>query len=869
MQARETLDRFIKPQLMMIPGVAEINIIGGLTRQIHVQPNLQKMSRLKISLNDIRDALLTSNRNAGGAYVREGKNQLLVQASGQFQSMDEIRNLPIKSMQNFTTVKVRDVAEVTYAAALRTGAALVNGEEAVLGTALMLTGANSRTVSQAVHHRVQEINAANTLPNGIKIQTLYNRSDLVNSTLKTVLHNLFVGATLVIIVLFLLLGNLKAALVVSLSIPATLLVTFGLMQTFGISGNLMSLGALDFGILVDGAVIVVDQCVRWIQDRKKSGTVLDKVTGASREIRSAAGFGQIMVIVVFLPILGLGGIEGKMFRPMAQTFVLALLISLVFSFTLIPALTALLFSEKESDREPWLMRSLERLYVPTLTFALQHKKTVAALSAVLLLVASVLFTKLGAEFLPKLDEGSLVLQIARSPQMSLETSVDQQALSEKALLKNSDVVSTFSRLGTPEVATDPMGPHEADTFLNLKESLSTRKEDLITELVSVAQNAVEGQDVSASQPIQMRFNDLLEGTRADLTVKIFGESLNEITDFAQLGAAKIKAVPGSGDVQTEFRGAIPLLEIEPNTELLSKFSLSAGPLLDAIGIGMAGDETGFFYEGLRRIPIVVRLSDKTRNNPDELNNIVVDGGEGLTLQLSKVAALKRSSVPSPILRENTRRRTAVLINPRGRDIQSFVQDAQKAIAKDLTIPRGASLEWTGSFKNLADAKMRMLVLGPLALLLISAMIYLAFHRLIDTLIVLATVPLALCGGVFALYLTHTNFSISAAVGFIALLGIAVLNGVVLVHYFREFQAEHDTTSANWVIKASTLRLRAVLMTALVDVFGFIPMSISTSVGAEVQRPLAVVVIGGILTSTALTLIVLPVASAVFLKKQNL
>lgn len=873
MKIKEIQEWRLKPRLLTVPGVAEVNSIGGLSRQLQVHPNLKKLAEYRVSLSDLKAALAQTNRNAGGGAVHDGSDQLLLQASGQFMEIEQVRKTPVKALANFKNVTIGDVADVEFAPALRTGAALVDGKEAMLGTVMMLSGSNSRTVAKAVGDRIREIQESKELGPDVEIIPLYDRSELVDATLRTVEHNLIVGAVLVILVLFFLLGNFKAALIVSISIPVTLLGTFGFMRIFGISGNLMSLGALDFGIIVDAAVIVVDRCVSWLQDPRKREPTLKRVAGATQEIRSAAGFGQIMVIVVFLPILGLAGIEGKMFRPMAQTFSIALAVALLLSFTMIPALAAALFSAQESEKVPWIMQKLEEFYDVSLRTALRHRPLVLVASLVLLLAGGILFSRLGAEFLPRLDEGSLVLQLTRKPSMSLESSVEQQKKTEAALLKFGAVEKTFSRIGTPEIATDPMGPNEVDNFVLLKTDWThegrhfSSKEKLIEAILAHLQKEVPDQEVSATQPIQMRFNDMLEGTKSDLTVKVYGDDLKSLQEDTKKISDVIRGIPGSGDVQTEIKGAIPLLVVRPKLETLGKYSLSAAPILEAIQIGMAGELVGQYYESQIPIPLVIRLKDDLRDSPTALSGLQVGIDSNFTVPLSNVADFKRSEIVSPILRESSKRRSAVLINPRGRDVQSFVTDAQEKIRQSVHLAPGNRIEWFGTFKNLEEARARIMVLGPLALILVIIMLYSAFKSLVETALILASVPFALVGGVIGLWVTGTPFSISTAVGFIALTGIAVLNGVVLVHYFKELLATGDAGS-DWLVVGSKSRLRAVLMTALVDIFGFVPMVFSSGVGAEVQKPLAVVIIGGVLTSTALTLIVLPVLSSFVIRARD-
>jgi len=871
MRLKEIQEWTIKPLLQTVSGVAEVNSIGGITRQLQIQPDLQKMAQYRLSFSELVGALEQTNKNIGGGIVNSDRRQNLIQVAGQFRSVDQIKATPVRSLANFKTVKIGDVANIEFGSGTRTGAALVNGHQTILVTVMMLSGANSRTVSRAVAEKIQQIQNQHILPADVELVTLYNRSELVDATLYTVLHNLVVGAALVMIILFLLLGNFKAAFIVSLSIPVTLLITFGFMAALGISGNLMSLGALDFGIIVDAAVIVVDRCVAWLQNRRLQLSHLAKIEGATKEIRSAAGFGQIMVIAVFIPILGLTGIEGKMFRPMAQTFSIALAVALVLSFTLIPALSALLFTDSESENTPRIMRWFENVYEVSLKRALQFRAPILMAAFGLLVLGVLLFSRLGAEFLPKLDEGSLVLQLTRDPVLNLEASIEMQKKTEQALLSHPAIEKVFSRIGTPELATDPMGPNEVDNFVLLKDralwsdGIKTlkSKEDLINSIMEKVKSGVPNQEISATQPIQMRFNDMLEGTKSDLTVKVYGDDLDSLKSDTEQIAKLLLTIPGSGDVQPEIKGRVPLTLVEPKIIELGRYSQSAGPILDSVQISMAGRQTGFFYEGLRPLPLVVRMSDEVRNRPQALNQLLVPMDDGLLLPLRNFVEIKNREIISPILRDFSQRRSAVLINPRGRDLEGFVKEAQTRIRRDLKLSPNSRVEWFGAFKNLQEARNRLLLLGPVAVLLVVAMLFSAFKSLSQTLLILVTVPLALVGGVIGLWLTGTPFSISTAVGFIALTGIAVLNGVVMLHTYNEV-LKSVKRPKDWIVIASSSRLRAVLMTALVDIFGFIPMALSAGVGSEVQKPLAVVIIGGILTSTLLTLIVLPtIASFIF------
>ena len=882
MELRALQDWFVKPRLLTVPGVAEVNTIGGFEKQFHIQPDPALMARYGIRFSDITEALEKTNENVGGGYIQQTSEQLLVQGVGLLQSITDIKAVPIKSLETFRTVRIGDVAQVELARELRTGAAIVNGQEEVLGTTLMLLGENSRTVSLRVDERMKEIRKA--LPPGYKIRTLYNRSDLVNATIGTVEHNLLTGAGLVVVILLLLVGNVRAALITALTIPLSLLITFVGMKHFGISGNLMSLGALDFGIIVDGAVIVIDNCVRVLHERSHSiGRKLSKeevkeaVFDASVEIRKAAGFGQLIIVVVFLPIFGLVGVEGKMFQPMAATFAIAVVGALILSFTTVPALASLLFSGDVKEKEPALMRWAAKLYGPLLEIGIKYKKVTALIGVGAIVLGGILFLQLGGEFLPQLSEGSVAIQFVRPVNISVDQAVRMQQKSEKIILSFPEIDLVFSRLGTAEVATDPMGVNIADTYVMLNphnkwpkvvNGKARTKDELVAAIIEKLEAELPGQRQLVSQPIQMRFNELLEGTRADVSVKVYGDDLDKLVAMTTEIAGVISQVSGAGDVETELQGTSPLLRIKPKSDMLYKLGISNKDILDTVGIAIGGQEGGYLYEGVRRFPIIVRVNDKLRTDLDAIKSLPVGISTNATLPLSEVADIKVVQAYGSINREQSKRRAAVLINLRGRDTESFVEEAQKVVESKIKIPTGYYLEWGGNFKNLEQARSRLLVLTPLALGLVLIMIYAAFGSIFQTALVFSGVPLALVGGVLGLSFNGLPFSISAGVGFIALSGIAVLNGIVLVQYFNDLQKEG--LSGEVLVKRGTkIRLRPVLMTALVDIFGFVPMMLSTGVGAEVQKPLAAVVIGGIISSTVLTLIVLPALYLLFEKKMQI
>lgn len=878
MELRTLQDWYVKPRLLTIKGIAEVNTIGGFERQFHIQPNSRKMAAFGLHVTDIEDALESTNQNVGGGYVQQTGEQFLVQGVGVLKSIEDIRAVPVKTLENFKTVTIAEVADVKLATELRSGAALVRGKEAVIGTTMMLLGENSRTVAIRVAERLKEIKEG--LPPGYKLEPLYNRSELVNFTLGTVEHNLLMGAFLVIIVLFLLIGNMRAAVITAITIPLSLLFAFIFMKYFSISGNLMSLGALDFGIIVDGAVILLDHCVRVIHDKTQElKRTLTKeelkrtVYEAAVQIRTAAGFGELIIVVVFLPIFSLVAVEGKMFRPMAATFIIAILGALILSFTMVPALASILLTGKVADKEPWIMKMFERLYRPLLDRVLKHKKQTVIAGVAATLVGALLFARLGGEFLPQLDEGTLLIQCTRPVNVSIDQSVALQAKTEEIVSEFPEVANTFSKIGTSEIANDPMGVNQADTYVIFKEEKDfplvngkrrTRAE-LAQALIAKLDAELPGQSVLLSQPIQMRFNDLLEGSKSDVSVKLFGDDMDKLAELTREMAAVIRKVPGADELETELRGKSPLLKVTPKKDVAQKLGVSTREILETVGVAIGGKESGFLYDGVKRFPIFIRMSEKDRSNLEAIKELPVGLSRNATIPLKETATIEFTQAYGAITREEGKRRAAVMINPRGRDTESFVTEAQKAVAEQVKLPAGYYVEWGGTFKNLQTARSRLLVLAPLALLLVLMMIYAAFKNAFQTALIFVCVPLALVGGVIGLMGNGLPFSISAGVGFIALCGIAVLNGVVLVNYFNELHAQ-GLSGDELIKKGALLRLRPVLMTALVDIFGFLPMMLSQGIGSEVQRPLASVVIGGIVSSTLLTLLLLPALYSIFEKR---
>lgn len=875
MELRTLQDWYVKPRLMTVKGVADVNTIGGFERQFHIQPRSKDMAAVGIQFRHIEEALVRTNQNVGGGYVQQSGEQFLVQGVGLLKTIEDIKSVPVKAMENFRIIRVADIADVQLATELRSGAALVRGQEAVIGTTMMLMGENSRTVATRVAERLKEIQEG--MPKGYKLVPLYDRSELVNFTIDTVEHNLSLGAFLVIVVLTLLIGNLRAAMITAIVIPLTLLGSFIAMKYFNISGNLMSLGALDFGIIVDGTVILLDHCVRVLQERSHSkGRTLtsdelkEAVFQSAVEIRTAAGFGQLIIVVVFLPIFALIGVEGKMFRPMATTFIIAILIALCFEFTLAPALASLLMRGKVEDKEPWIMRKIENLFEPLLRIIIQRRVQVILAGALLTMAGALLFTRLGGEFLPQLDEGTLLIQTTRPVTVSIDQSVRLQSKTELLTSEFPEVDFTFSKIGTSEIANDPMGVNQADTYVIFKKEKDwplvhgrKRSRQELAQLMTEKLDAeLPGQSVLLSQPIQMRFNDLLEGSKSDVSVKVFGDDMDQLAETTKDIAEAIETIPGASEIETELRGTSPLLKITPKDSLLHQLGVPRQTVLDVVGVALGGREVGYLYEGVKRFPLLIRMNDKSRSDLDSIRDLPVGVGANVTIPLFKAADIQFEEAYASISREQGKRRAAVMINPRGRDTESFVEEAQHKVAAQVKIPTGYYTEWGGTFKNLQTAKKRLMVLVPLSLLIVLFMIYTAFKNIHQTALIFVCVPLALVGGVLGLMFNKLPFSISAGVGFIALSGIAVLNGVVLVNYFNELSLQ-GLRGDELVKKGTLLRLRPVLMTALVDVFGFLPMMLSDGIGSDVQRPLASVVIGGIISSTALTLIVLPALYRVF------
>ncbi|WP_024695841.1 CusA/CzcA family heavy metal efflux RND transporter [Pseudomonas syringae] len=866
-------DWIIKPQLRNVPGVAEINTIGGFAKQYEIAPDPKKLAAYKLTLNDLVAALERNNANVGAGYIERGGEQLLIRAPGQLQTVDDIANIVITNVQG-TPIRVSSVADVGIGKEMRSGAATENGREVVLGTVFMLIGENSRTVSQAVAAKLADINR--TLPEGIEAVTVYDRTNLVEKAIATVKKNLIEGAILVIAILFLFLGNIRAALITAMVIPLAMLFTFTGMFANKVSANLMSLGALDFGIIVDGAVVIVENSIRRLAHaQQKHGRMLTRmerfheVFAAAREARRPLIFGQLIIMVVYLPIFALTGVEGKMFHPMAFTVVIALLGAMILSVTFVPAAIAMFVTGKVKEEEGLVMRTARQRYAPVLGWVLGHRWIAFTLAFVVMVLSGFTASRMGSEFIPSLSEGDFALQALRVPGTSLTQSVDMQQRLEKAVIeKMPEVERMFARTGTAEIAADPMPPNISDSYVMLKPQSEwpnpdKSRETLIAELQQAAAS-VPGSNYELSQPIQLRFNELVSGVRSDVAVKVFGDDMNVLNQTAAKIAAAMQKVPGASEVKVEQTTGLPVLTINIDRDKAARYGLNVADVQDAIAIALGGRQAGTLYEGDRRFDMVVRLSEQLRTDVAGLSSLLipVPASAGSSNQqisfisLAQVASLDLVLGPNQISRENGKRLVIVSANVRGRDLGSFVEEAGQTLDSSVQIPAGYWTNWGGQFEQLQSAAKRLQIVVPVALLLVLALLFLMFNNLKDGLLVFTGIPFALTGGVMALWMRDIPLSISAGVGFIALSGVAVLNGLVMIAFIRNLREEgrslHDA-----ITEGALTRLRPVLMTALVASLGFIPMALATGTGAEVQRPLATVVIGGILSSTALTLLVLP------------
>lgn len=859
---RTIQDWSVRRQLLGVPGVTEVNSFGGFEKQYQVRLDPAKLQAYSLSLRDVFDAVARNNANVGGAYIEKDAEQYLLRGIGLVSSPEDIAMIVVKTGKDGVPVFVRDVGEVVAGATVRQGAVTSNGEgEIVAGIAMMLKGENSRSVVERVKARVEEVKK--TLPKGVELIPFYDRTELVDRTIWTVAKNLIEGAIFVIVVLILLLGNWRGALVVATIIPLSMLFAAILMRVFNVSGNLMSLGALDFGLIVDGAVVMVENAVRRRAEAQHEGskepperTILE----ACLEVARPVVFAVAIIAIVYLPILSLTGIEGKMFKPMALTVVFALIGSLLLSLTYVPAMLTFVLHGQVAETESPIIRYARRWYEPARAFVMRRRMPALTAALVLVIVSGALFPFLGAEFIPRLDEGSLAVQIARLPSVSLTESVRIGTETEKVLKSFPEVTTVISKTGRAEVATDPMGVEVSDLYVALKphdEWTTTKsREELIEKMSEALENKVPGAAFSFSQPIELRVSELISGVRSDVAIKLFGDDLDTLKTEAEKIARVVGKVSGAEDVKVEQISGLPQLQIKPDRAAIARYGINVEAVNDLVESVVAGKQAGLVYEGEQRFNLVVRLNEAAGRDVETIKALLVSAPNGARIPLAQLADISIVEGPAQISREDTRRRIVVELNVRGRDIGSFVKDAQAAIEREIKLPNGYYLRWGGQFENLQRASERLLIVVPLALFLIFVLLFTTFNSLKQAVLIYTGIPFAIVGGVFALALRGLPFSISAGVGFIALFGVAVLNGVVMVSAINRLREEgRSVTDA--VREGADTRLRPVLMTALVASLGFIPMAIATSAGAEVQRPLATVVIGGLITSTLLTLLLLP------------
>ena len=877
---REIQDWIIKPQLRNVTGVTEINSIGGYAKEYQVAPSPEKLMAHGLTLGDVVNALERNNGNVGAGYIEREGEQYLIRAPGQVRGTQDLGSIIVKQTTD-VPIRIRDIAEVGQGKELRTGAATDNGREVVLGTVFMLIGENSRKVSQAVDIKMAEINKS--LPAGVHAVTVYDRTVLVDKAIATVKKNLMEGAILVIAILFLFLGNMRAAVITAMVIPLSMLFTFSGMVSQKVSANLMSLGALDFGIIVDGAVVIVENCVRRLAHAQahhgRELTLRERfheVFAASQEARRPLLFGQLIIMIVYLPIFALAGVEGKMFHPMAFTVVTALLGAMILSITFIPAAVALFIGKKVSETENVVIRTAKRWYEPMLNTVMGAKPVVLTAAAVLVLVCGVVASRMGSEFVPSLNEGDFAVQALRIPGTSLSQSVAMQTKLESHLkAKFPEIERVFARTGTAEIAADPMPPNISDGYVMLKpvdkwpEPRKTRDEILAAVQAEVAK--LPGQNYEFSQPIQLRFNELISGVRSDVAVKLFGDDMDVLNNTANQIAKVLQGIPGSSEVKVEQTTGLPMLTINIDREKATRYGLNIGDIQDTLATAVGGKEAGTLFEGDRRFDIVVRLPEDVRTDLEAVRRlpIALKGGDGegaRFIPLSEVASIDSAPGPNQVSRENGKRRIVISANVRGRDIGTFVGDAQKAL-EAVKVPTGYWTVWGGQFENLQSATQRLQIVVPVSLLLVFVLLFAMFGNVKDGLLVFTGIPFALTGGILALWLRDIPLSISAAIGFIALSGVAVLNGLVMISFIRNLRDEGRSLDEA-IHEGALTRLRPVLMTALVASLGFVPMALATGTGAEVQRPLATVVIGGILSSTMLTLLVLPVLYRIVHRKDE-
>ena len=866
----EIQEYVIKPLLRTVPGIAEINGTGGYVKQFIIQPRPAALTEAGITFSELAETIGKNVENAGGGIVSRAGEQLTIRGITRVTTAEELGNLPVKFGAAVAPLLVKDVADVRIGTKFRTGAATLNGKETIIGTTLMLSGENSREVAGRVKKRIAEIQTK--LPDGVQIEAQYDRSQLIDRTTHTIEKNLFEGAVLVVVVLMLLLGNIRAALIVATAIPLSFLFALTGMLKGGVSGNLMSLGAVDFGLIIDGAVVMVENIVRQLAHRQHQlGRVLTAeerthtVLAASKQVGSPMFFGVLIITIVYIPILALTGIEGKMFHPMAITVMLALTGALLLSLTLMPVLCSFLLRGKISEKDNLVIRAAKGVYEPVLRLALKVRWLVAA-GAVALFAGSIfLFNHLGADFVPKLDEGSITSMLYKPVGMSMEASMQTDIEVEKMLLKAfPEITRIFSRIGTSAIASDPMPPNESDVYITYKPmdewpktaGRPTNKAELREHIEAELKKMNPEYDILFAQPIEMRFNEMLEGTKAEIAVKIYGNDYDELEKLGEQVKSILESTPGAAQVEFETDGRTPQLEITAKRDALQRYNLQGSEVNAAINSALAGETVGAVFDGNRRRDIIVKMPEELRADDAEIQKLPLRVGEHGLVPLGKVVDFKTIKVVEPIQRDDGQRRAALMVNLGGRDVEGYVREAEARIKAEVKLPEGYIVQFGGQFENLQQARARLAVVVPSALILIFILIFIAFGSLRQAIIIYSGIPLAVTGGIAALWLRGMPFSITAAVGFIALSGVAVLNGLMMISYFNQLR-EEGRTKREAVMEGSLTRLRPVLMTALVASLGFVPMALATGAGAEVQRPLATVVIGGILTSTFLTLVLLP------------
>jgi cobalt-zinc-cadmium resistance protein CzcA len=870
MQLEELLDWQIRPLLRTVPGVVEVNSFGGEDRQYQVVLDPKRLQAAGISVSQVVEALERSNANAGGGYIEHNREHIVVGTNGLVTGLSDLQRVVVGATPQGVPITIATVGDVQFGPRLRRGAASKDGKgEVVVGVTLMLMGENSRTVTEAVKARLHAIQPS--LPPGTKVEPFYDRSVLVDRTVATVGRNLLEGALLVVLVLFVLLGDLRAGLVVATTIPLSLLFAIVVMNASGLSGNLMSLGAIDFGLIVDGAVIIVENAVRRLSERKQAlGRPLsdeeriETVRASTLEVRAASVFGEAIIAIVYLPLLALTGVEGKLFHPMAITVLLALGGAFILSLTLTPVLTSYFVEPKEGEHETWLLRKAHALYLPAFRRVMQKRVLTLSVGVLGLLAAVALFTRIGAEFVPQLDEGDILVEARRLPGVALSESIAEDKRIQEAILTVPEVVSVVSKTGAPELATDPMGIEQTDVYINLKEREYWRKrlnkEELANEISEALERSVPEVAGGLSQPIQMRTNELVAGVKSDVAVLFYGADLDKLLALADSAAEAIRGIPGAADVRVEQVAGLKYLRIVPDRAKLARYGLTIDDVNQITETLAVGYMAGAVLEGERRFGIAVKTAHGFAGDLSPLLALPLRAVTGQIVPLGDVAELKLVTGPAQVSRENQSRRITVEFNVRGRDMLSVVRDAQRKVAERVKVPTGYRVEWGGQFSHYQEAKSRLFVVVPLALSLIMFLLWLAFRSMRAGLLIFLNVPFAVIGGVVALWARDIPFSISAGVGFIALFGVAVLNGLVLVSFARHLE-EQGMTHVQAIEQAAELRLRPVLMTALVASLGFMPMALSTAPGSEVQRPLATVVIGGLVTATLLTMFVLPVVYA--------